>query len=561
MSLSSRHFCIGLEMEPTREKNEAMPSGLFSKATSRQLISSSPYLPSRECRLANDTPCQPCRALQLHVGPQCNSMAHIEELRTLRSDVNQVHDPFVRHLPLEIACDIFAMCCLPDPDKPPYTKFEMSAPLMLGAVCRTWRRTVCATPCLWNVLFFDLWFEGCDTIARKELLAEWLLRSGRLPLHITIGTNKVIPEVEEEALFPLVDVLNAYADRWRTLKACAAFPGVLARLRGDPIPLGGEGILDLDLELHDADEMWPLVINLTSITPHLRKLRVHLVEIGSLKISYDFLTHLTAEYLNEDDCAEIMRCAPLLIVCKFRFMLESGGFEDAQQRVVVCHNLQKLVIEEHIHAQLASFFRRIQLPRLEELTISTSDRRVRHQILDLAAFFARSPCPLEALTLGDVESAAQDIRKMLAQVPTLKRLSLSARQESNWSVAYALYSLAGRFQPVTVDDHLEFYASLVPHLESLTCSANLKTFSYDILPKMFGIKAGQHGHTEIQASLRNLVLFLDDDKIDVMDRDTLLRCLRLCRAGVRIEINPDVLLDSALHHNISMDSDSILPSI
>ncbi|KAJ3502245.1 hypothetical protein NLJ89_g8977 [Agrocybe chaxingu] len=44
------------------------------------------------------------------------------------------------------ACDIFTMYFLPNPDRSPYTKFEMSAPLILGAACTTWRRTIWAIP-------------------------------------------------------------------------------------------------------------------------------------------------------------------------------------------------------------------------------------------------------------------------------------------------------------------------------------------------------------------------------------------------------------------------------
>ncbi|CAA7265039.1 unnamed protein product [Cyclocybe aegerita] len=423
----------------------------------------------------------------------------------------------------------------------------MSAPLILGAVCRTWRRIVWATPRLWNVIFFDLWFEGCDTIARKELLEEWLLRSGHRPLHITIGTNEAVPDESEEALLPFIDVLNAYADRWRTLKVCTTVSGVLARLRGGEMPLDGCGLSELDLELHD-EEMWPLVINLTSVTPRLRKLRIHGLDHYSLEVNYQFLTHLATEYFGEDDCVEIMRRAPLLIVCEFRSMLEPCD-EDAPQSVVVCQNLRKLVIEDGASEQLAPFFGRIQLPRLEELTISTDTYWHTDQKLDLAAFFDRSPCPLQSLILGNIESNAQDIQKMLAKVPTLKRFFLSARQETDMAVRDALYALAGRFQSIVPDGHLEPTTPLVSQLESLSCSSNLGTFKWDVLPKMFGLNVGNHVHSDIQASLRNVDLFLfDDDEIGVMDRDTLLRCLRLCRAGARIEINPDVILWSAVEH-------------
>ncbi|KAJ3502247.1 hypothetical protein NLJ89_g8975 [Agrocybe chaxingu] len=399
------------------------------------------------------------------------------------------------------------MCCLPDPDKPPDTKFKKSAPLILGAVCRTWRRIVWATPRLWNVIFFDLWFKGCDTIARKEILAEWLLRSGRRPLHITIGTNQVVPDESAEALLPFIDVLNVYADRWRTLKVYTAFSSILERLRGGGIPLDGCGLSELDLEMHD-EEMWPFVINLTPVTSRLCKLRICGVYLNSLEVNYQFLTHLTAEFIDEDDCVEIMRRAPLLIVCEFRGIQEPYD-ENAPQCVVICHNLQKLVIEDGGTKQLVSFFGRIQLPKLEELTINTNDAHWYMEAkLDLAAFFDLSPCPLQSLTLGSIESDFQDVRKMLRKVPTLKRLSLCARQWTNMAVRDALYALAGRFRPTNLDGHPEPTDLLVPQLESLRCSGNPETFSWDVLPKIFGLNAGNHGHSDIQASLRNVDLIL-----------------------------------------------------
>ena len=165
--------------------------------------------------------------------------AHLEELNKfllIRMEVkeclNQHHDPFTRHLPVEITSHIFAI----------YTEnfnsdfdfqhpiIEHGGPLLLGAVSKSWRKIAFSTPNLWNTV--NILIPSTHHLPTKvELTKQWLHRSRQLPLYLSliyrISNDRVEPE--PDSLIPLFNVLQRVAPRWYKLVLESCTPHFLAR--------------------------------------------------------------------------------------------------------------------------------------------------------------------------------------------------------------------------------------------------------------------------------------------------------------------------------------------
>jgi hypothetical protein len=93
--------------------------------------------------------------------------------------VQQPHDAPIRRLPCEILGNIFVHCL----DGTFIVPHINDAPLLLGRVCRAWRRVTIFTPLLWTSVLVQL--PPKTTLESLQFgLHCWLLRSGALPLTI-----------------------------------------------------------------------------------------------------------------------------------------------------------------------------------------------------------------------------------------------------------------------------------------------------------------------------------------------------------------------------------------
>ncbi|KAF8893674.1 hypothetical protein CPB84DRAFT_1783087 [Gymnopilus junonius] len=136
-----------------------------------------------------DEYCSPCGRFDILNDQisQINSSlaALVDERQGLRSQLNNIHQSIVHRLPLEISTIIFSLYVhgLGDPENPTPRKLTDS-PLVLGAVCRTWRQIGWSVPYLWTSLTMELGPRIGPT--RIQLATTWLCRSGQTPLSIKL---------------------------------------------------------------------------------------------------------------------------------------------------------------------------------------------------------------------------------------------------------------------------------------------------------------------------------------------------------------------------------------
>ena len=198
------------------------PSQTYSTSSS-QLFKPGPA----SCKLMEGGPCTLCLELDEFDREYQATLASL----TKRRRGNQRHDPFIQHLPLELASKVFVFC-LPQHvfNSNPVnislfldaSKFSNITPfnIVLGSLCQSWRRIAWSTPDLWSTLPIRLhrWYEP----TRVDLTLKWLSRSAQIPLDVAVAYDhrSIAPAVYMEDNLdvwkPLIDIVNGCSNRWRT---------------------------------------------------------------------------------------------------------------------------------------------------------------------------------------------------------------------------------------------------------------------------------------------------------------------------------------------------------
>ena len=144
------------------------------------------------CHILGGGPCLACKEdLELE---QKNQEIQ-ERRRTVRTQMNANHDPFVLKLPPEVSSHIFLLSMGARDTYVSQRGAGLPTPFLLGAVCRGWRQLARSTPRLWTTLGlknFDTTNPSLKrTGALPQLIADWLERSGGLPLTLHISSGEL----------------------------------------------------------------------------------------------------------------------------------------------------------------------------------------------------------------------------------------------------------------------------------------------------------------------------------------------------------------------------------
>ena len=113
-----------------------------------------------------------------------------DQRRALSEDI-EAHraliSPF-RRLPLDVVGEIFAHCFPTHHDAAGSVRV---APLLLGRVCSAWRSITLSTPRLWASLHIPTprSYSLFEIATRCESVREWFLRSGEVPLFISLNLS------------------------------------------------------------------------------------------------------------------------------------------------------------------------------------------------------------------------------------------------------------------------------------------------------------------------------------------------------------------------------------
>ncbi|KAH9480092.1 hypothetical protein JR316_0006689 [Psilocybe cubensis] len=279
------------------------------------------------CKRAHGLPCPPCKYwVELSekiplTKDDANHISLISKLAELRTDINSNHEPFIHRLPPEISTNILEMTLSREwytvEQQHQLKREEQGWPLVLGAVCKTWRRLAWSSPRLWTVMHlrYDVTATELLTPIRLNIAEKWLRRSGQLPLSISIyALQENLSDFRETAravtqsLIPFASLINRYSHRWQWLDIQVT-GAILAILTGN----GRAGILDR-LRIIEDDMAPAILFGLDGTEPSPRLLSSTLSIVQAVDRRNLVIVQLSQ--LSHGDILDLLKSAPRLENCE-----------------------------------------------------------------------------------------------------------------------------------------------------------------------------------------------------------------------------------------------------
>ncbi|KDR86107.1 hypothetical protein GALMADRAFT_402807 [Galerina marginata CBS 339.88] len=434
--------------------------------------STSCRLPHDPCTLQDGKPCPACSdaaEIELQIAETEKSLAALKSRRfTIRSEMNRIHSSIILKIPPEIFSNIFIHCLtisiIDRSIHSPNSKKGFS-PLLLGAVCKLWRRIAWSTPQLWRSISVDLSGPHISTVV--ELAKQWLIRSGQMPLSVRLlcrppGTaTKLFEIIDKEDVRALLAVLSHSSGRWRNLDLSIP-PRLMRHINSAP------------------RYVYPLESLFLDFNPALQSLDGSSFDLGQTNINYGNLTHVNLHFLDIHACAHILHRAPRLIHCKL-----FNIFQVRELPLPIEHaHLRSLSFQRKSYTSYSSgdFILSLIIPlSLEELDYEVS--RGADANLCLANLLAHSSHSLKRLILKNIRTSSWD-PEQLAQASSLTYLRL----ETDRFAGRELY--AGRLNKLF--DELSFSIRdptqtllFLPHLEVLEIASSLDQFTWSNVYTIF----------------------------------------------------------------------------
>ena len=381
--------------------------------------------------------------------------------------------PF-RRLPLDVMGEIFAHCL------PTHHNAVMSireAPLLLGRVCSAWRSITLSTPQLWASLHIptptpDSGFGPASTrkmITRCEAVREWILRSGEIPLSISLYASEAVysfgssPDSQRDIEFfgSVSRQILPFSRRWKTLDL-RAIEGSFTRFQeiaeGDVPMLESLSIVNvpmINLRLQSfffpqAERAWQKSsgllsaaklrrLSLTDFRGNLLDLPVRWSRLTHLKLDAEGSTQSSERLssLRYSQVVKVLKKCPLLVSCSFRLgntrsdaLIPPSSFEMSPSQYTLT-----LPLLQHFSLGLSgrsdeAFLKYLDLPDLRHLEIKVQKSHRGHEALEnqgsvLMDFLSQNGVKLKKLFI-DIWAMKQDeLIRCLKSVPFVTHLHLN----------------------------------------------------------------------------------------------------------------------------------------
>ncbi|KAF4620874.1 hypothetical protein D9613_000027 [Agrocybe pediades] len=287
-------------------------------------------------------------------------------------------------------------------------------PLVLGAVCKTWRSVAWTTPQLWNQPFFD------DTIfknqGRDSLAFEWISRARTLPLELTLRI------VQPPSATTITSSPFSFSES-RTLEFLQGLTSSASQWKS----------LDLHMPLNLMDYIVRQVPSWGNI--HILTLRpvkidrpesnLHQLTVQELNINWSQVREATMENLSHEECFKVLSAAKSATKCHFHSVYELRSSSNLV--LPLTHpNLRYLSLNSFQNAT-EKLFSVVTLPNLLQFSFAQQGFQTRFNRHNnpLFAFFQRSrPFQLQKLELLGVILDTEDLKSLLETLPAISHLHL-----------------------------------------------------------------------------------------------------------------------------------------
>ncbi|CAA7265238.1 unnamed protein product [Cyclocybe aegerita] len=411
------------------------------------------------CEVDEGAPCNPCLKIVDLDAQISNVRAVLKRLtdarRIFQTERNYIHDPIARNFPPEIISRIFSLYSHPHGDDTSPDKEDLH-PLILGAVCKTWRGIAWNTTELWTRLSISVDpYIKKNIVRERQMTFEWLARAGNLPLSLYMDRVRWdISNLPSSSLRQVTiawatfirDLLNEFGTCCRvldvqlpvkiffTVMPTARFGAILKRLVIHLRPCDDPH----EVFSPSADPPRPENVSLKYLPPHV------------VNISWSNVTELTLDGCLESACLDIFNYTPSLLSCQFgKYVLLSD--QPPSPQFITHSRLRRLVIR-HATDQI---LKRCIFPELKYLSMNYA------AVATIQDFVSRSYCNLKTLEITpQFRAETENSLFQLLQNPSLQSLqSLSITPSGSPASHECIFNA------------LSESPAFLPELRSLTYSA------------------------------------------------------------------------------------------
>ncbi|KAJ7756312.1 hypothetical protein B0H16DRAFT_1886058 [Mycena metata] len=293
--------------------------------------------------------------------------------------------PHITTLPPELLAEIFLHFLPIYPASPPCA--GPLSPLLLCRICRRWRIVALSTPTLWRAISMDFFSKTHDLpIQELELLENWVSRSGKCPLSVSVRIGNLLDPLLMDRLLHAV---MAHCRRWEHVTLLIP-TSHLHLIQGEMPQLRYLNFGPTNFSrTHN-----PLM--LFDRAPQLRTLALAPNFLTSaLHLPWAQITHLESASLYEYECLEILSEATRLICFSVTVCDNPSNVPVVEAAIPVRPHLCDLAlrVDDPDYYWRWKILDRLTLPALRTLQISEPFITLG----SLNAFISRSQCTLREL--------------------------------------------------------------------------------------------------------------------------------------------------------------------
>ncbi|KAF8953528.1 hypothetical protein BDZ97DRAFT_596665 [Flammula alnicola] len=492
-------------------------------------------------KISNLNPCNPCKRLaELDIQiikARETLLAMQKEARRLKSEMNCSHDHLIHRLPPEISSYIFQLCISREPSID--ARYSQVA---LSSVCQKWRQIAHTTPQLWTTIFLSVSRHSDLSVA--DWTQEWIDRSGQLPLSIGLFAKS---ESKYYTVYRyVIAVINQCSSRWRDLTYQGPASS-LSDLVGDS--QGASQLQTLKLHVHGSSAGQ---FKLGDFKPMPTTLEIRGLDLKSVVIEWNNITHMQARRISADDCWELFRIAPRMTHCRLELVLNIKAQDPfPRPHTPILHpTLQVLEMSLVTSCSFDLFLNNVSLPSLKSYTSDVGSGYLETE--SLISLFLRSSCSLQTLTLLDLGLEPLDVADLVdlsRATPDLRHLDLKSSYRSGADVTERIFRCFSNAFTITSTDS-ETNQALFPRLQSMTFKGAMP-LDWKLVPDIFGSPSDVCNLR--RRPLRSFTLSpVKAQPIDdfIIDKDTLSRMLLLVTQGIELKIEQESPSVDALQRSI-----------
>ncbi|KAJ7592787.1 hypothetical protein C8J56DRAFT_1161829 [Mycena floridula] len=334
----------------------------------------------------------------------------------------------IRLLPEDMLREIFVNCL---PSNKPACITITDAPLLLGRICRSWRKIALSTSALWASIHVQF-LQQVDITRLCDGAYAWIARSGTCPLTIGVTYRQDDPITNN-----FLDYLTKLSKRWRSvdIEAPPEWMSSLTLLSKDDVPRlekFSHSVTGMERDAQAAQTFWQSLgilggERLRDVSLQNSWLQDSVAAVS--KINFGRLTrlHLNAgSQITSMDAANILRRCPNLIGCRISIGSYHSTTDEWKFRPLTLLHLCSFTIdlvasfpaEASAEAAFEGFFSSLDLPKL---TFFSHNMGI---YLSWITFARASPIENLSLSLSDLRYPP--VLEYLRSSTSLKRLQFNS---------------------------------------------------------------------------------------------------------------------------------------